>query len=47
MNGAPLELIQEALGHADIKTTLIYAHLSTKKPREDIAKYLEGRGNAG
>jgi hypothetical protein len=43
--GAPLELIQEALGHTDISTTLIYAHLSTNKQRADIARYLEGRRN--
>jgi integrase len=41
-NGAPLELIQDALGHANIGTTLIYAHVSTKKQRADIARYLEG-----
>jgi integrase/recombinase XerD len=43
-NGAPLELIQEALGHVNIATTLIYAHVSTKKQRADIARYLEGLG---
>jgi len=42
-NGCPLELIAEALGHSDISTTLIYAHMSTKKQRADIARYLEGR----
>ncbi|HEV8642381.1 MAG TPA: tyrosine-type recombinase/integrase [Methylomirabilota bacterium] len=41
-NGAPLELIQEALGHANISTTLIYAHLTTTKRKAEIAKYLEG-----
>ena len=41
-NGAPLELIQEALGHAQISTTLIYAGISSKKRREDVARYLEG-----
>jgi integrase/recombinase XerD len=41
-NGAPLELIQDALGHANIGTTLIYGHVSTKKQRADIARYLEG-----
>jgi integrase/recombinase XerD len=46
-NGAPLELIQEALGHQDISTTLIYAHISTTKQRADIAKYLEGLGTDG
>ena len=40
-NGAPLEIIMEALGHSDISTTLIYAHVSTKKIRADIEKYLE------
>lgn len=43
-NGAPLELIQDALGHANISTTLIYAHLSTAKSRTDIARYLEQGG---
>ena len=41
-NGAPLELIQEALGHANIATTLVYAHLSTGRQRADIAKFLKG-----
>jgi site-specific recombinase XerD len=41
-NGADLQLIQEALGHEHIATTTIYAHLTTKKRREDVARYLEG-----
>jgi site-specific recombinase XerD len=43
-NGAPLELIQQALGHESISTTLIYAHVSTKKQRADLARYLEKDG---
>ena len=43
-NGAPLETIQQALGHQDIGTTLIYAHVSTTKQRADIARDLEGEG---
>ena len=45
-NGAPVELISEALGHADIRTSMIYAHLSTKKQRADVARYLEGEEGA-
>lgn len=41
-NGAPLELIAEVLGHAQLSTTLIYSHLPTEKRREDLARYLEG-----
>ncbi len=45
-NGAPLELIQEALGHQNISTTLIYARMSTQRQRADIARYLEGKDGA-
>ncbi len=41
-NGADLVLIQEAVGHANIQTTTIYAHLTTNKRKAEIAKYLEG-----
>jgi len=43
-NGADLQLIQEALGHTNIATTTIYAHLSTTKQRADITRFLEGEG---
>jgi site-specific recombinase XerD len=46
-NDAPIELIKEALGHVDIRTTMIYAGLSSKKRKADIAKYLEGPGPEG
>lgn len=41
-NGAPLELISECLGHADLRTSMIYAKITTKKRDEDLARYLEG-----
>jgi len=41
-NGADLQLIAESLGHADLDTVMVYAHLNPKKRREDLARYLEG-----
>jgi integrase/recombinase XerD len=40
-NGADLQDIQEALGHAVITTTTMYAHLTTRKQREKLAEYLK------
>jgi integrase/recombinase XerD len=40
-NGADLQDIQEALGHAAITTTTMYAHLTTRRQREQLAKYLK------
>jgi site-specific recombinase XerD len=40
-NGADLQLIQEALGHANINTTTMYAHLTTKRQRQELARLLE------
>jgi site-specific recombinase XerD len=42
--GAPLELISEALGHEQINTTMIYAHINSAKQRADVARFLEGEG---
>lgn len=42
-NGADLQDIQEALGHASIRTTTIYTKLATRKQRERLAEYLGGR----
>jgi site-specific recombinase XerD len=46
-NGAPLELIEEALGHASINTTMQYAHISTAKRKAELAKFLDGLGEKG
>jgi len=38
-HGAPPMLISESLGHADLSTTQIYAHLTSAKQRQEISKY--------
>jgi integrase len=40
-NGAALQDIQEALGHAVITTTTMYAHLTTRRRREKLAAFLK------
>jgi integrase/recombinase XerD len=39
-NGGDLQLIQEALGHASITTTVMYAHITTPQRRSDLARLL-------
>ena len=40
-NGADLQIIAEALGHASLNTTLVYAHLTTNRRRQELARLLE------
>jgi site-specific recombinase XerD len=40
--GGDLAIIQEALGHADIGTTMIYAHLSTPDRQARLTQLLDG-----
>lgn len=39
--GVPIETVSKMLGHGDIKTTQIYAHVTPKKLFEDMDKYIE------
>ena len=39
-NGAPITLVSQILGHADLKTTSVYAHA---RPNESSSRYLAGR----
>lgn len=39
--GFPLESVKKMLGHKDIKTTQIYAKISTKKVEDDVKKKLK------
>ncbi|MFP6890217.1 MAG: site-specific integrase, partial [Nitrospinota bacterium] len=43
MRGAPLKAVQELLGHADIKMTMRYSHLSPDA-RRDAVKLLDNHG---
>lgn len=36
MKGVPLAAVKELLGHADITTTMIYAHLSPDVARDAV-----------
>jgi integrase/recombinase XerD len=38
--GADLHLIQEVLGHVDIRTTSMYAHLATPARLAEVARLL-------
>jgi integrase/recombinase XerC len=40
-NGADLQIIQEAMGHASIATTTMYAHMATPKRLAELTKFLE------
>ena len=39
-NGAPITLVSQTLGHADLKTTSVYAHA---RPNESSSRYLKSQ----
>ncbi|MCK4805589.1 MAG: tyrosine-type recombinase/integrase, partial [Candidatus Pacebacteria bacterium] len=43
MQGVDLRIVQEFLGHQNIATTQIYAHVTSKKLREIHQKFHSGR----
>jgi integrase len=45
--GVPIETVQELLGHKDISTTRIYAHVREERKREAAHKIGAGLANAG
>jgi site-specific recombinase XerD len=40
-NGCDLQIAQEAMGHASIQTTTMYAHMATPKRLAELTKFLE------
>ena len=40
-NGVPIETVSKMLGHADIRTTQVYARVTPKKLFEDMDKYIK------
>ena len=41
--GAPITLVSQTLGHADLKTTSVYAHA---RPNDSSSRYLKGPDQA-
>ncbi len=42
LNGVPLETVSKMMGHSDLKTTEIYAHLTSQKVGEDMKLIAKG-----
>ena len=43
--GVPLPVLQELMGHADVKTTRRYVHVNERQKRDAIASVWERRGS--
>jgi hypothetical protein len=46
MSGVPLIATKELMGHSDIKTTLIYAHLAPNIKQEAVELLTKGASNS-